>query len=165
MAQGTLSVINVATAETDPARAVTATVAAHCSPVRVVVSRDGGTVWVTARESDQLLAFSATKLRSDPAHALLAAVRVGEAPVGLALIHHGRDAVVADSNRFRAAGAAAQLTVVNTASALAHRSALVGTIRSGLFPRELALEPDGNTLLVGNFGSHQLEAVDVGALP
>ena len=41
----------------------------------------------------------------DPAHALLAAVRVGEAPVGLAIIHGGRDVVVADSNRFPAAGA------------------------------------------------------------
>lgn len=165
MAQGTLSVINVATAEHDPVGAVTATVAANCSPVRVVASHDGGTVWVTARESNQLLAFSATKLRSDPAHALLAAVRVGEAPVGLALIHGGHDVVVADSNRFRAAGAGAQLTVVDTASALAHRPAVVGTIRSGLFPREMALEPDGNTLLVGNFGSDQLEAVGVSALP
>jgi DNA-binding beta-propeller fold protein YncE len=81
LARGTLSVINVAAAEHDPARAVMATVAAHCLPVRVVVSRDGGTVWVTARESDQLLAFSSAKLRTDPAHALLAAVRVGEAPV------------------------------------------------------------------------------------
>jgi DNA-binding beta-propeller fold protein YncE len=49
---GTLSVIRVATAEHDPAHAVVATAAAKCSPVRAAVSADGGTVWVTARGSD-----------------------------------------------------------------------------------------------------------------
>jgi DNA-binding beta-propeller fold protein YncE len=75
-------VISVAEAERDPARAVRATVPAGCSPVRVVVSADGRTVWVTARESDDLLAFSAGSLLNDPSHALLAVVPVGEAPVG-----------------------------------------------------------------------------------
>lgn len=164
-ATGTLSVINIATAEHDPAHAVVATVPARCSPVRVAVSADGKTVWVTARGSDELLAFSAAKLRGDPAHALLASVRVGEAPVGLALVNDGHDVVVADSNRFGAPGARAQLTVVSATAALAHRPALLGTIPAGAFPREMALEPDRSTLLVGNFGSDQLEAVTVGNLP
>jgi DNA-binding beta-propeller fold protein YncE len=99
---GTLSVIRVATGERNPAQAVVAMVPAKCSPVRVAVSADGGTVWMTARESDSLLAFSAAKLRSNPAHALLADVRVGEAPVGLALVNGGRDVVMADSDRFTA---------------------------------------------------------------
>jgi DNA-binding beta-propeller fold protein YncE len=162
--EGSLSVISLAKAERDPARAVIANIPAQCSPVRVVLSPDGGTVWVTARESDQLLAFSAAKLRSDPTHALLAEVRVGESPVGLALIDGGRRVVVADSNRFAAAGAHAGLTVVDAQAALAHRPALLGTIPAGSFPREMALEPDGETLLVGNFGSDQLEAVAVGQL-
>jgi DNA-binding beta-propeller fold protein YncE len=165
MTQGTLSVISLAKAERDPAHAVVATVGAHCSPVRVVVSSDGNVVWVTARESDQLLAFSAGKLRTDPKHALLAAVRVGESPVGLALTGGGRDVVVADSNRFGAPGARAKLTVVSAAAALAHRPAVLGTIRAGSFPREMALEPNGLTLLVGNFASDQLEAVAAGNLP
>ena len=88
---GLLAVIDVRTAERDPAHAVVARVVAHCSPVRVVVSADGRRVWVTARESDQLLAFSAARLRSDPARSLEAVVRVGEAPVGLALVDRGRD--------------------------------------------------------------------------
>jgi hypothetical protein len=75
---GTLSVISIATAEHDPARSVVRTVDAGCQPVRVVVSANGQTVWVTARASDELLGFSAAKLRSDPRHALIAAVRVGE---------------------------------------------------------------------------------------
>lgn len=162
--QGTLSLISIAAAEHDPAHAVIHTVLAHCSPVRVVVSPDGSTVWVTARESDQLLAFSAAKLRTDPAHALLAAVRVGEAPVGLALVNHGHDLVVADSNRFDFPGAHAQLTVVSAAAALDHTHAIIGTIPTGAFPREMALEPGGTTLLVGDFDSDQLEAVGVGSL-
>jgi 6-phosphogluconolactonase (cycloisomerase 2 family) len=103
---GTLSVIDIATAEKQPAHSVVATVHAGCQPVRVAVSPAGRTVWVTARASDALLAFSASRLRSSPAHALLAAVRVGEAPVGLAVVNGGRSVVVADSNRFGAPGAA-----------------------------------------------------------
>jgi DNA-binding beta-propeller fold protein YncE len=161
---GTLSVISITKAERDPADAVVATVSAHCSPVRVALSPDGGTVWVTARGDNQLLAFSASKLRSDPSRALLAAVRVGAAPVGLAVVGGGREIVVADSNRFNA-NASGSLTFVDAAAALAHRPAVLGTIPAGSFPREMSLEPDGRTLLVGNFGSRQLEAVNVSALP
>jgi len=162
--EGTLSVIDLSRAESDPAKAVVATVAAGCSPVRVAVSPDGSTVWVTARESDALLGFSAARLINDPAHALLTAVRVGEAPVGLALVDGGQRIVVADSNRFGLPGASAGLTVVNPAAALAGRPAVPGTVRAGAFPREMSLEPNGRTLLVTNYGSAQLEAVDVGEL-
>lgn len=162
---GTLSVIDLARAETRPAASVVSTVAARCSPVRVAVSSDGKVVWVTARESDELLAFSAARLRSDPAHALLAAVRVGEAPVGLALVDGDRRIVVADSNRFEADGATSGLTVVNAVAALAGRPAVLGVIPAGGFPRDMALEPGGRTLLVSNFASAQEEAVDVASLP
>ena len=162
---GSLKVIDVHTAETHPARAVVATAVAGCGPVRVAASSDGRTVWVTARESDVLLAFSAAKLRTDPAHALRADVRVGEAPVGLALVDHDSRVVVADSNRFGARGARSELTVVNAAAALAGRPAVVGSLPAGLFPREMAVEPGGRTLLVGNFQSRQLEAVDITRLP
>jgi hypothetical protein len=62
---------------------------------------------VTARDSNQLLAFSAKKLHADPRHPLVMAVRVGEAPIGLALVGRGREIVIADSNRFDTPGAAA----------------------------------------------------------
>jgi DNA-binding beta-propeller fold protein YncE len=159
--QGSLSVINIATAERDPAHSVMTTVRAGCSPVRLVVSSNGTQIWVTARESDELLAFSAAKLRAHAADPVLAAVRVGEAPVGLALVDGGRQVVVADSNRFGANGATAGLTVVSTAAALAHEPAIVGTVKAEQFPREMALEPAGTVLLVGNFGSGTLEAVHV----
>ena len=88
----------------DPARSVVATTSAGCNPVRVAVSSNGQDVWVTARESDELLAFSASKLAAHAKQAELAKVRVGEAPVGLALVDHDTRVIVADSNRFDAAG-------------------------------------------------------------
>jgi DNA-binding beta-propeller fold protein YncE len=164
-AQGTLSVMSLSRAETDPAHSVVATVTAGCGPVRVITSADGSVVWVTARESDMLLGFSAASLLSDPAHSLIARVEVGEAPVGLALVDGGLRIVVADSNRFGFRGASSSLAVVNVAAAVAGRPALAGYLPAGGFPRQMALEPDGRTLLVTNFASGQLELVRVASLP
>ncbi|MCW2932432.1 MAG: PQQ-dependent catabolism-associated beta-propeller protein [Actinomycetia bacterium] len=94
----------------------------------------------------------------------MAIVRVGEAPVGLAAVHGGSLIVVADSNRFGASGAVCDLDVVNVAAAFSGGRAVVGHIPSGSFPREMALLPDG-TLLVSNFSSGQVEAVDVASIP
>lgn len=162
---GSLSVISIAKAESDPAHSVVARVAAGCNPVRVITSADGNLVWVTARASDALLAFSASALRTDPSHALLADVPVGEAPVGLALVRGGSLIVVADSNRFSASGAHASLAVVDVANALAGRPALIGYLAAGSFPREMAMVPGGSALLVSNFGSDQLEVVKLADLP
>jgi DNA-binding beta-propeller fold protein YncE len=162
---GTLTVIGLRRAETDPAASVVATVDAGCSPVRVITSANGSVVWVTARESDRLLGFSAARLRTDPARSLIASVEVGEAPVGLALVDSGSRIVVADSNRFSASGAASSLAVVDVADALAGRAALSGYLPAGGFPREMALAPDGRALFVTNFSSGQLEVVAVGELP
>jgi DNA-binding beta-propeller fold protein YncE len=163
--QGSLSVINLRRAETDPAASVAAVVDAGCSPVRVITSADGSVVWVTARESDRLLGFSAARLLTDPARSLIASVEVGEAPVGLALTGDGSRIVVADSNRFGAPGAASSLGVVDVPAALAGRPALLGYLPAGGFPRQMAVEPGGRTLLVTNFSSDQLEAVDLADLP
>jgi hypothetical protein len=162
---GTLTVASISKAEVDPAKSVVATVRAGGEPVRVITSADGSVVWVTARSSDALLGFSAARLISDPAKALIADVPVGEAPVGLALVRSGTRIVVADSNRFDTSGAKANLAVVNVTAALTGRQALLGYVPAGLFPREMALVPGGRTLLVGNFISGQLEAVDVASLP
>ena len=162
---GTLTVISVARAEQDPAHSIVARTVAGCNPVRVITSANGSVVWVTARASDALLAFSAARLLTDPGHALLADVRVGELPVGLALVRGGSLVVVADSDRFDVPGARSSLAVVDVADALAGRPALLGYLPAGGFPREMALEPGGATLLVTNYSSGQLEAVDVAALP
>ena len=92
-------------------------------------------------------------------------MEVGEAPVGLVLVDDGTRIVVADSNRFQASGAASSLALVDVPAALAGRPALLGYLPAGGFPRQLALEPDGRTLLVTNFSSQQLEAVSLAGLP
>ena len=162
---GSLSVISVRRAATDPAHAVVSTVAAGCQPVRVITSAGGQVVWVTARGSNALLGFSAGRLRTSPSRALLARVQVGTAPVGLALVDGGRRIVVADSNRFHAPHGSSSLAVVSVPAALAGRPALLGLLPAGGFPREMALEPGGRTLLVTCFASGQVEAVDVDRLP
>ncbi len=162
---GTLSVISVPKAESDPGVSVLGRVMAGCEPVRVVTSADGGVVWVTARASDALLAFSSGRLRTDPAHALLADVRVGEAPVGLALANRGSLMVVADSNRFGTPGKSASLAVVDVPDALADRPALLGYLPAGKFPRDAVGSPDGSAVLVANYDSGQIETVNVAALP
>lgn len=162
---GTISVINVRQAETRPRHSVVASVAAGCDPVRVAVSPNGKVVWVTARESNALLAFSASRLHTDSEQAPLARIRVGTAPVGLALLRDGARIVVADSNRFAAPGRSAKLTVIDTRAALAHKSAVIGAIPAGAFPRELSVDAPQKRLLVTNFGSNQLEVVELTHIP
>jgi DNA-binding beta-propeller fold protein YncE len=149
---GTLSLLRVAVAEHNPWRAVERTVVAGCQPVRVVVSPDGRTVWVTARGSDALLGFSARALgRGVPA--LTADVPVGLAPVGLAFFGGGRRLLVADSNRFgRGLGSLAVVNVVGV-------PALVGYITAGGFPRQMTLEAGGTAIDVTNYDTSQLETV------
>ena len=163
--QGALSVIDVREAETDPAAALKATVPAGCVPIRVITSSAGQYVWVTARDSDTLLAFSAAMLLSDPRHALIARVRVGQGPIGLTTAGHGNRIIVADSNLHTRKGTTANLVVVNVPAALAGQPALLGVIPAGLLPRQFAMEPDGTTLLVTDSTSRQLQAVDVTNLP
>jgi DNA-binding beta-propeller fold protein YncE len=162
---GSLTVVNVARAEAYPAGSVAATVPAGCNPVRVITSASGSVVWVSVRGSDALLAFSAARLRTDPGRALIAATRVGELPTALALVRGGSLVVVADSDRYNTPGATSNLAVVDVADALGGRPALLGYLPAGGFPREMALEPGGRTLLVANSVSGQLEAVDVATLP
>jgi DNA-binding beta-propeller fold protein YncE len=133
-------------------------------PVRVVTAADGTEVWVTARGSDDLLCFSAARLADDPARALVAVARVGAEPVGLAAVRGGTLLVVADSNRFAASGERAALSVVSVSAALAGRPAIVGDISTGLFPRDMALSPDG-TLLVSDYASQHVQAIATANLP
>ncbi len=160
--QGTLTVINVPRAEADPARAVQATVRAGCDPGRVITTGGGSTVWVTARASNALLAFSAARLRTNPGRALIAKVEVGAAPIGLTALNGGSRILVANSGRHGTGRPS--LGVIDTAAALRGRPAVLGLIRAGQLPREFAVEPGGRTALVTNSVSHQLEAVNVSSL-
>lgn len=162
---GSLSVISVARAETDPAHSVITRVPAGCNPVRVITSSDGRVVWVTARGSDALLAFSASALADGSPHPLLESIRVGELPVGIGLARDGQLLVIADSDRFDIPGEHPSLAVVDVADMLAGRPALLGYLSSGAFPRDVASGPGGQLLLVANNASNQLETVRLDSLP
>src|ERR1039458_7720447 len=72
----TAETTNPARAASDPAQAVVARVPAGCSPVRMAITPDGARIYVTARNSNAVLAFDAAKLLSDPEH------EIGERRVG-----------------------------------------------------------------------------------
>jgi DNA-binding beta-propeller fold protein YncE len=162
---GKLAVLNLSKAETDPAHSVVTTVRAGCGAARAMVSGNGKVVWVTARQSDALLGFSAPELRTDPEHALIARVMVGETPLGETLIDHGARILVADSNLDHLAGVPSNLAVVSTAKALSGKPALLGYLPVGPVPRQFAVEPGGRVVLVTVQGAGRLEAVTIGGLP
>ena len=152
--EGLLAVIDITKAGADPSHALASGVPAGCNPVRTVLSADGATLYVTARGDNMLLAFDTAKLPNDSAHARLAGVTVGSAPVGVIAIKS--KVIVTNSNRF-AGGDNQTLSVLNAADLSSRPS----SIPAGGFPRELAVTPDGNTMLVTNFMSGDLELVDL----
>jgi DNA-binding beta-propeller fold protein YncE len=161
---GSLSVIDLRKAETSPATSVLKKISAGCGPDRVVVSGDGRTVWVSAGGANAVVAFSAAKLLSDPAHAMVARVAVGQRPLGLVLVNRGAQLIVADSDRDNASGSGANLAVIDVQRALHRQPALTGYLHTGSEPRQFALEPGGGTLLVVDTGSGQIQAVKIGHL-
>jgi DNA-binding beta-propeller fold protein YncE len=162
---GRLYVINMRKAETDPQDAVHSSAAAGCAPARVIVSANGADVWVTDRDSNALVAFSAAKLLTDPSQSLTAQVRTGQKPIGLSFVNGGTQIMVADANTHGVSGAD-NIALVSTGLALqGGNGALLGFLSSGLVPRELALEPGGKTLLWTDNGSGQLQAIETGSLP
>jgi DNA-binding beta-propeller fold protein YncE len=122
-------------------------------------------VWTTAQGSDALLGFSAAKLITDPRHALLADVQVGPSPAGMAFTNRGRRIVVADTDRYTTPLHAGALSVVNPSAALAHKPALLGHAVAADFPREMSLAPNGTTLLITNYDSDEIEALNTQTLP
>ena len=165
-ALGSVDVFDAAKAVTDPPHALLSRMAAGCNPVRLALSPDGKTAYVTARGDNTLLAFDAERLVSDAAHALLGKTRVGVAPVGIAVIDGGARIVVTNSNRFAAGSNDRQpLAVVDAARLRAGgKQAVLGEIPAGGFPRELRVSADGRTLFVTNFASGTLEMVDLGTV-
>lgn len=158
--EGTLTTIDLRRAEEQPSRSVVSTVWAGCSPVRVVAT--ASSVYVTARESDELFEFSAAHLASHPTTALIGQVQVGEAPVGVALANHDKTVVIADSNRFNVNGVTSNVAIVAVEK---ESLQLVGYVASGDFPRDMAVSPDETTLVISDFGSDNVEQVDLSTLP
>jgi DNA-binding beta-propeller fold protein YncE/tRNA A-37 threonylcarbamoyl transferase component Bud32 len=163
--QGSLTVIDTLKAERAPASSVVRVVKAGCGPDRVAISKDSRDIWVTVGGSNALVAYSAAKLLTDPRHALIARVAVGELPLGLVFFDHGNRLLVADSNRDQLAGRAANVALVNVPDALHGKPALLGTAGSGAGAGQVTLYPGGKTLLVADTGSGQVQVIKVTGLP
>jgi len=161
--QGAILVVDVERALKDPARSVIAAVGAGCSAVRLVLSPTADRAYVSARNSNALLVFDRGKLLSDPARSLVATVPVGTAPVGVAVVDSGRSIVVTNSNRFGGTGASDKpsLSVIDASKVGDGASAVIGSIPSGDFPREMRVTSDGKTLILTNFASHSVELIDL----
>jgi DNA-binding beta-propeller fold protein YncE len=163
--QGAVLVIDVALAETTPARSVVSIVRAGCNPVRVAIPPAGDLVYVTARGSHALLAFDRAKLLTDPLHAQRASVPVGTAPVGVAVVDSGRKVLATSSNRFAGNEKDIQsVTVVDATKMTSGAAAVLGSFSAGAFPREMRISADGHTLFLTNFASRTLQIVDLDRL-
>jgi DNA-binding beta-propeller fold protein YncE len=164
-AEERLYVLSASRAETDPSKAVQTSAIAGCGPARVIVSGNGDDVWVTDRESNALVAFSAAKLLTNPAHSLIARVNVGQNPTGETFIRGGTQIMVADANLNHYPGADTLMLVSTQVVLRGGSGAVLGvTPSSGQMTRELGLEP-GGTLLVSDSGSGKLQVIDTGSLP
>jgi DNA-binding beta-propeller fold protein YncE len=161
---GLLTVIDVAKATHEQTtEAIISTVAAGCSPTRIAVTADGGTIWVAARGDNRVLAFSAKELQSNPGHALLGhASTGGDAPVGLGLIQNDKFLVVANSNRFNPQNVSRTNAVILDVSKPA-AAIIAWTLKTGDFPREVTAGPDDATVYLTNFASGTLQVIQTSA--
>lgn len=147
-ALGALIAIDVARAAQDAQHAVSAEMPAGCNPVRVVVSADGHTLWVSQRGSDSVMAVDIATFIANVTPGNTMSVAVGKAPVGLAVRPDGAQIWVANSDRF--ATTAGSLSLISPANP--HDAKASGSLAVGLFPRDLRFMPDGRTLVVALFG-------------
>ena len=147
--------------------AIIKTIAAGCSPVRVVESSNGKTIWLTARGDNAVLAFDvATLLSNNPNNALLGkAYSGGSAPVGLALFNNDQLLAVANSNRFTPNNTPNDPNITNVAVLDVRNPATASVVNtvstSGLnaFPRNITVGADGTTLYVTNFNVGVLQVI------
>jgi DNA-binding beta-propeller fold protein YncE len=90
---------------------------------------------------------------------------VGDAPVGLAVLNDGTRLAVTNSNRFGNSGAVQSLTIIDTMKIRSGADAILGRVPTGVFPRELRVIENQQTLLLTNFGSKTLAVIDISRLP
>jgi hypothetical protein len=155
---GVLTVIDLAVALEDPRNAVVAKPPAGGHPVRIQHSRERSVAWITARASNQLIAF-ATKQAESPQR--IAATAVGPAPVGLSVLDELGVVLVANSNRFASSGGRETLSVIDCERALAGQPASLGRIQVGSFPREITVDRRYGIVYVTNFDSQSLSMISI----
>jgi DNA-binding beta-propeller fold protein YncE len=163
-ASGRLDVIDAAVAVRRPRRSILSSVSAGCEPVDVAASPDGRTVWVATLSDHAVIGFASGLLVRRPGSARIALVRVGSTPTGVLPFAGGRRLLVSYSGRSGADGAPG-VAVIDTARALAGRRSLLGSVTAGADPRRLALVPGRRRALVTDYGSSDVEAIDLTTVP
>jgi DNA-binding beta-propeller fold protein YncE len=164
---GTLDIIDVRTAQTDPTNSVVANIPAGCSPTRVVLTNKDKVTWVSARDDNNLLAFNTADLLADPSAALRSTTAVGTAPDGAQPFFNRRFMAVANTNRFDScpgAGGTVSILDFNTALKEGGSAATVGTFDAGVFPRQWGMSPNGKLLYLTEFGSDTLAIFPVNSI-
>ncbi|MHB8690672.1 MAG: YncE family protein [Solirubrobacteraceae bacterium] len=163
---GALSVIELAKAVSAPgASSVLASITVPCAPVRVAVSPDGRMVWVTVRDGNALLGYSAPALlRGDPARALRSVTRVGPTPLGLAVTPDGRYVLVADADLSQARGAQSAISVVGVCGTNG-QPVLQGWLGAGKLTDAVSATAAPARALVTVSNSRRLEVVELARLP
>ncbi|HEY0384000.1 MAG TPA: hypothetical protein VGC72_17535 [Candidatus Elarobacter sp.] len=157
---GSVVTIDVAKAAADPDHAIVSDVVAGCHPVRAALAPDGTTLWVTARASNAVLAFSTAKLIAGDATAKLAEIPLGAAPVPVCVTPDGNYVLAGNSNRFGQGRAGDQEVVV--VDARSH--AIAGRFHVGKFPRQFTQTRSGSTIFLSNYGSNTVTVIDPKAI-
>ena len=156
---GAILTVDVLKAETDPAHSVIGKTPSDCSPVRMALSPDGSTVWVSNRGSNSVTVFATGKLIFGDAGAKIAGIQVGSNPVAIAATADGRYVLAANTNRFGPGGTGpGTLSVIDAST-----HAVVGTIEVGIFPREFS-QGLGTTLFLANDRSDTITVFDTSRL-
>lgn len=157
-AEGALIAIDTAIARSGKRGALINVVPAGCNPVRVVLGPDEASAYVTARGSGEVRAFDTPLPEAGKGHVIMATTKAAPSPVGVAVTEDWL--FIALSDRFSTNGG-------NSAVAVIDRATLepAGSIPAGRFPREIVLSPDGQWLLIGNFGSSTVEMLALKASP
>jgi DNA-binding beta-propeller fold protein YncE len=152
---GAIVTIDTVKAQTNPASSVVAKVPADCSPVRMSLSPDGSTAWVTNRGSNTLTGFSTKGLIAGASDARLATIEVGSNPVAVWATGDGKYVLVGNTNRFGTGGTTSgTVSIVEVA-----KKSVVATIAAGEFPREFS-PGFGTTLFLSNYRSNSLTVFD-----
>jgi DNA-binding beta-propeller fold protein YncE len=159
--EGTLNVIDVKRAETDPTNSIVARIKAGCVATRMALSPRGDRLYVTARADNALVVLDTTKFLKDPEHAKVATVPVGVSPMGVSLMDNGKKLVVTNVGTTEEPQS---LTVIDAAKVTSGSGAVLGTIPVGSGPRDASLTKDGRTLFVPNFNSRTLRLIDLARL-
>jgi YVTN family beta-propeller protein len=161
---GNVSVIDTAIALTDPEHAVVATIPVGNTPLGVAIAPDGGFAYVANGQDEQtptpgdVSRIDTTKALTDPGHAVVKTIPVGNNPAGVAITPDGRWAYVTNSQGLRGT-----LPTTGDVSVIDTKDDAVDTVQVGNNPFGVAITPDGRFAYVAN--SQGVAGSDAPAVP